>query len=482
MRTRAGIISILVLSMGCDNEAPYPEILEVRALSALAFADPDKSCAECHPQHVKEWRISNHAYASRDPVFIAMVKTAQRQSEGKVGQFCTQCHMPIAVAYEMTPVYFDEVSRVYTQDVVNVPPEVRKGVTCDVCHAITNVRETSNARITLSPDGIRRGTIEDPVPTHAHQSAYSELHASSRVCSACHAVVNGKGALIEQTFPEWTISKAASEGKQCQDCHMPVYRGKAATKGPERDVHRHLFVGVDVSLLPEDEFPGYWEMRELTANLLRESVHFSVQFNAEEKLLQLTIENRAGHSLPSGATADRQMWVEVIVRDETGKIVLESGTLDARGDIRDGILAHSLQPGTDPNLVYFGQLLLGSAELDAAADAATATRIRARLSAACLPMGLGGITPQTGATIVDFPWSASWQCDYMIPPDTTVFPTYQIDRLKPGEYTADVRLLFRTFPPFLLRKLEVIGGLDPMVKSRLPTVTMGTESIRFPIE
>ena len=96
-------------------------------------------------------------------------------------------------------------------------------------------------------------------------------------------------------------------------------------------------------------------------------------------------------------------------------------------------------------------------------------------------MGLGGISHGTDATIVDFPWSASWQCDYMIPPDTTVYPSYPLDRLKPGEYRAEIRLLFRTFPPFLLRKLERIGGLDPLVKTRLPTVVMATDSVSFSV-
>ena len=51
---------------------------------------------------------------------------------------------------------------------------------------------------------------------------------------------------------------------------MPSRTGVAAVGHRKRTVHEHAFVGVDVSLLPSDEFPGYDEQREKTRALPQE--------------------------------------------------------------------------------------------------------------------------------------------------------------------------------------------------------------------
>ncbi|MCA9544766.1 MAG: hypothetical protein KC613_10265, partial [Myxococcales bacterium] len=54
--------------------------------------------------------------------------------------------------------------------------------------------------------------------------------------------------------------------------------------------------------------------------------------------------------------------------------------------------------------------------------------------------------------------------------------------LPPGEYTVQVRLLFRTFPPYFLRLLEAQSGLDPAVKGRVPVVEMARGTVRITVE
>jgi len=43
-----------------------------------------------------------------------------------------------------------------------------------------------------------------------------------------------------------------------------------------------------------------------------------------------------GHSVPTGFTGERLVWLDVTVRDRKGKIVLRSGDRDPNGDLRDG--------------------------------------------------------------------------------------------------------------------------------------------------
>lgn len=456
----------------------YPELLIPREQALVAFADPQTECVGCHSQHVREWEMSNHAYAAVDPVFHAMVSVGQEATKGKLGQFCVQCHTPTGMALGETQVTMgdDGVAR---QDLTNLRAVARQGVSCDVCHTITQVMEPVNARMIMTPDGVRRATIADPVPTSAHASAYSELHASSDVCSGCHAVINPRGAFIEETFGEWADSSAAAAGKQCQDCHMPEYEGVAAKDGPVRTVHRHTFVGVDVSLLPEDEFPGYHEIRALAAQMLKSAVDMQVHFDPDDPAIVVDLQNLAGHALPSGATAERQMWIEIIVRDDDGQQVYASGLLDANGDLFEGVDGHSLAPGSDPDLAYFGQQLVSVPKLATAETSEQRAAILAEVEAACRPQALGAVDPDGPAVPVPFPWQADWQCNSMIPPDGSATVRYPLAGLEEGFHSATVRLLFRTFPPYFLRELERLAGLDPAVKDRVPIVEMATAAVGF---
>jgi len=349
------IIVVWLTLVGCQDETQYPILLESRLEASEVFADPEKECTECHPDHVAEWRISNHAYGARDPVFVAMAQVGQAQTNGKLGNFCTSCHTPAAEALGMTQLFFDEVRRRHNQRVKGLNQLATQGVSCNVCHSITEIVDTKNAKFVMTADGVQRGSIRNPVPNEAHESLFVPEFSNSIICAPCHSVVNGKGALIEQTYVEWQFSSFATKGQQCQDCHMPSYRGPAVPDGPERTLHRHYMVGVDVSLLPEDEFPGYWEMREMTAALLREAADFHVTYDPVARQIDAKIVNRTGHALPSGATADRQVWIELIVTDEDGREVFVSGKLDANGDVKDALSEHTLEAGADPYLAYYGQ-------------------------------------------------------------------------------------------------------------------------------
>ena len=419
----------------------------------LHFLDPKEHCQSCHPQHVAEWEISSHAYAAKDPVFLAMIKMGQRQTKGALGQFCVQCHMPTSFLLKQTPVSKNPATGFFEQSFAKVDKVGHQGVSCDVCHSITKIIEPVNGRIELRPNGIKLGTIRNPVATPAHGSQFSYLHASSKVCSGCHNVTNPKGALIEETFSEWSKSRFArgggAEKKSCQDCHMATYYGKAAEGGPDRKVHRHTFEGVDVSLLGKDAFPGYDKMRALTAKLLQKAAKLAMDFDSEGNL-KVTIENLAGHSLPTGATAERQMWLRVVLKDITHKphaILFASGTLDSRGDLREDIESHTLEPGTDPFLVKYGQRLIFRGLKD---------------------------HHNPFAHVVEMPWQADWQENHLIPVSQIKSHTYPLSGylVEGGKYHLEVKLLFRSFPPYFLRILEKEAGLDPKIKDRLPIVEM----------
>ncbi|MFZ9888210.1 MAG: multiheme c-type cytochrome [Myxococcota bacterium] len=200
--------------------------LQARTEGSMAFAHPETECRECHAQHVEEWSVSSHAYAAKDPVFHAMVRLGQGQSQGKVGQFCVQCHSPVGMALGETEVYFDEDIQKFQQRTEGLSDVAAAGVSCDVCHSVTAVLEPKNARMIMSPNGVRRATIEDPIENAAHGSAHSALHGSSFLCSSCHAVTTPKGALVEETYQEWEQSSQASSGPSARVVTCPHTRDR----------------------------------------------------------------------------------------------------------------------------------------------------------------------------------------------------------------------------------------------------------------
>lgn len=449
------LLLIAVAATACKTETTEaPPLLEIRTGGDLVFGDPQNDCAECHPDHVREWEMSSHAYATADPVFHAMSRMGQRQSKGKLGQFCIQCHSPVGLALGTAEVYFDAEAGVYKQDTDQLPPLESKGVSCDICHSITNIIEPLNARAVLTPNGIRRGTIKDPIETPAHGSEYSALHEESDVCSMCHAVTNPKGAKLEETFPEWENSSFGERNETCQDCHMPTYEGKASPDGPMRTLHRHFMPGVDVSLLPPEDFPGYQEYRDIVDQLLKGASNMSVRADAPNRRIEVDIENLTGHALPSGATAERQMWIEVIVTTSTGAVAFESGTLDENLDLRLDDPKKTTMPGTDPQLQLWNQQMVADPKVD---------------------------DPNSTAPLkkVDMPWQANERINRLIAADDTVTLPYDLSALPPGTYDVSVRLLFRTFPPYFLRILEVEADLDPEVKTRMPIVEMQTGTVQI---
>jgi len=42
-----------------------------------------------------------------------------------------------------------------------------------------------------------------------------------------------------------------------------------------------------------------------------------------------------GHNVPTGFDAERLVWLQVTVSDQTGKVIFKSGDLDPNGDLRD---------------------------------------------------------------------------------------------------------------------------------------------------
>jgi hypothetical protein len=315
------------------------------AFTREELMDP-KTCRACHRDHYEEWSQSMHAYAATDPVFLAMNRRGQEETGGALGDFCVRCHAPMAVREGRT------------ENGLNLDSldDSLKGVTCYFCHNAKSVEGTHNNPVLLDDENplTLRGGIEDPVSSSGHYSEGSPLLAgaaleSASLCGSCHDIVlpsppapeptGGAPVELERTFAEWqkTLFAPGNLGSNpngfttCIGCHMPPpargSQGEVAPRaGRKRRLHDHVMAGVDVTLdmpaagqapnLNEQRVQGFLD----TTLRARMCVEYSLDTEDRDRIrLLVDLDNvGAGHAFPSGASQDRQAWVDVrVLLDET---------------------------------------------------------------------------------------------------------------------------------------------------------------------
>ena len=291
-------------------------------LTGQALKDPN-NCLPCHDDAFKQWSGSMHAYASDDPVFIAMNKRMQRETNGAAGTLCVGCHAPLAVRDGLTT------------DGLNLAtlPQTEKGVTCFFCHSVDAVEGTHNNPLRLAADGAMRGGIGNPIAA-PHTTLYSNLHdreqkPSASMCGTCHDVVTAPGAHVERTFDEWQASLYGNAGQlTCGKCHMDGTDGLAAKVdgAPTRRVHDHSMAAVDIALSP---FANQDSQRTAVQKLLDATLitKLCVKQAPAGVVAEVTLDNAfAGHQFPSGAAQDRRAWLELIAY-RGGQVVYSTGAV-----------------------------------------------------------------------------------------------------------------------------------------------------------
>lgn len=420
--------------------------------AGIAFTDitSPEYCGSCHQTHYEQWQGSMHAYAIRDPIFLALNKKGIQETNGKLDQFCVQCHAPNASQLGYLPVIEGDLGSEMPIDLEN--PLIRHGVQCISCHNIEEVEATQNAKVIFS-DSTHFGPFGGEAANQAHpmsgSALFSDPFQKNVMCGGCHDFVNPNGVRLDSTFSSWYSNdfndvQNPTKHKTCQDCHMPEYEGQSTVDSPSKTLHSHYFIGVYQALLPG--FPGRPEMAEAAQELLSTCAELDVRYNGIDSLgdavIVVSVQNiNNGHNLPAGSTADTQVWVHLQVFNEDNDLVFESGMTDENGNLMDGVVGHSLTPDGDPELMLFGQFVYG----------------------------------ETGSH-VNFPWQAHSFTDNLIPPGQRRWRDFPIPAvtLIGDEFRAVATLKYRTFPPFLLRILIEDGYLDPNAIDPIPIIEMKT--------
>ena len=353
------------------KERPFPPSYistdSGRTLRPEDFESPEV-CAGCHPVQYEGWRGSMHSLSFVDPVFRAEWAKAEKAMDGKMLYYCGGCHAPIGTLTQSLS--FDEQTGEFSAS-----NEISKrGVSCDVCHQMTDTNflkthtmEHGNASFNISPGRTKYGPLKDAASPY-HDTQYSELHTRADLCANCHNIFHPvNGMPVERTYDEWKSSVYAQHDIVCQDCHMnPVevavriaselkrpeeledgveqLKGKAGTvaKGERKVVHNHEFVGgnaVITAVLEPDNKTARRHAAIAEQRLSNAAVLGLELVRRDNGLLELSVDVRnvaAGHNLPTSLTEVRQMWLEVVVEDGSGNVLLSSGQLDEHGALDEG--------------------------------------------------------------------------------------------------------------------------------------------------
>jgi hypothetical protein len=337
-----------------------------------------KTCgtAGCHEQIVAEWEVSAHRYAAMDVAFQKVQEVMAQQNGAESTRYCGGCHDPISL--------FSGTKNIFTEKLTGLDG-YQEGISCIACHSIQETDVKGNANYTIAQperyayelkeeDGAAAVFLRDflirSYPQHHIETLSHRLFKSPEFCAACHkqfidAEINKVGWVqLQNQYDNWRKSRWNHPGDatrtiECRECHMPLISpseepgagdvldyNRSADDGKHRS---HRFLGANQVMPALLKLPGAEEHIALTEKWLRgeievpEIAHKWAEGPAvpielvapetvapgDEVLLRVVItNNKAGHDFPTGPLDIIQAWVEVVVEDERGVPVYETGTLD----------------------------------------------------------------------------------------------------------------------------------------------------------
>ncbi|NOZ07353.1 MAG: hypothetical protein GXO91_00565 [FCB group bacterium] len=337
----------------------------------------------CHEEIVAEWQPSAHRYSALDAAFQTVQSVMGKQNGYESTRYCGGCHDPISL--------FSGTKNIFVEDLTSLAG-YQEGVSCLVCHAIkeTDIKGNANYVITqpiryayeltdsksgkLLSDFLIRAYPQQHIESLSHR-----LFKSPEFCAACHkqfidAEINKVGWVqLQNQYDNWRKSRWNHSGDptrtiECRECHMPLIADSSEPgSGDELDYNRspgdkkhrsHRFLGANQLMPTLLKLDGGEEQVEMIEKWLRGEVDIPeiadkwvqgpavpIELNSPTEAeagsdidLQVVItNNKTGHDFPTGPLDIIQAWIEILVKNEAGDIVFESGTRDEN---------HFIQPGS----------------------------------------------------------------------------------------------------------------------------------------
>lgn len=327
-------------------------------------------CKSCHEEIFDQWADSNHKnLVGTNPYYLVVEDLAAKVEGEAFRQWCMGCHNPSAITTGLVKKTTPTMDKLFESGAKTLINELKahgnakleEGVSCITCHRITKVEDVGgNAAYTLNITQREKYAFEDSdnkagqwlseklinAKPKGHVDSYMKpIYKKSVYCATCHdEFTPGSGSKIVSTFKEWQNSpfnnpSDPTKHKTCIDCHMTYlkddqfspFKGRSTDGGKiKKDVKVHYFAGSNhfLSGLKSKEH------EDQTLQLLRTSAKLDVDI--KKTTINVGVKNvGAGHHLPTGVADFRELWLDITVKDRTGKVVFESGKLKKDGNLGD---------------------------------------------------------------------------------------------------------------------------------------------------
>jgi tetratricopeptide (TPR) repeat protein len=244
----------------------------------------DSYCQKCHPDAFDQHYKSVHHFSSfnNQPYLFSVGETRQvslkRDGTVQASRWCAGCHDPVPFFSGQ----FDDPN----YDIKNKSdPTTQAGITCTVCHAITNVNSvTGNADYTIDePIHYPFALSDNPFlqwinnqlvkskPALHKKTFLKPFHRTTEFCSTCHkvslpyALNHYKDWLRGQDhYNPYLLSGVSGHGarsfyypdkakSRCADCHMPLagsndFGARDFDDSGARKIHNHFFPGANTGI------------------------------------------------------------------------------------------------------------------------------------------------------------------------------------------------------------------------------------------
>lgn len=321
------------------------------------------------------WGSSMMAFSARDPYWLAQfnheLKTYPKAKDA-ISDKCTRCHAPALNDIHRRsgePIAFASI----TEGKEPADALGREGVTCTVCHQITDKNfgkaESFRGEFEIGQERIIWGPHEKPLTgpmkTDVRYTPVASQHIlSSEQCATCHTVISNAfddaGKMTGPDFPEqvpyleWRNSVFPEAKQSCQFCHAPragrdgkpfttVLSIRPGSLKTQREVGDHGFLGANaymLELLAENRsWAGIYvdkgemlDSAQKSQDFLETSVSLEIDGTPAKGAIEVTLKNQAGHKFPT-AYPTRRVWIELIAKDDKGKKVFHSGKFNKYGRI-----------------------------------------------------------------------------------------------------------------------------------------------------
>jgi len=336
-------------------------------------------CGHCHQESYHQWRQSVHSNSFRAPWYLKNVNLLIDEKGVQFSRHCEGCHNPVAL-----------LSGDLSQGMPKKRPFEEEGLTCSVCHSIQSVDTTGTGSYVMGTPAVLVDESGAPVTRPvsdgeilAHLDRHSkavmrDVYRTPEFCAACHkaaiprALDDYKWLRAFTVYDEW---QGASFTKQsplpfyrkdsistCQTCHMvrePLPAGSADPGAKDGKLVSHRWLGGN-TLMPQ--YYKYDEQAQKLVEFLRKDV-LNVDIFALEKegaaatakdqvlvaplgltsfslaagetlVADVVIQNKGiAHSFIPEQRDFYEAWVDFTVKDDTGKVLAESGFLAPDGHL-----------------------------------------------------------------------------------------------------------------------------------------------------